>query len=102
MKPRLTLVGGLFSALTRLASTAPAQVLDKRAIFERQTWWDNRDFDWFAARIPAFESPNADIDATYYYRWELVTKHLTYGSPETGYTFTEFIEMCRPSAASPS
>ena len=32
------------------------------------------------------------LDATYYYRWELVTKHLTYGSPATGYTFTEFID----------
>jgi hypothetical protein len=69
-----------------------AQVLDKRALFERQSWWDNRDFDWFAARIPAFESPDTAIDATYYYRWELITKHLTYGSPNTGYTFTEFID----------
>ena len=68
------------------------QVLDKRAIFARQNWWDNRDFDWFAARIPVFESPDTAIDATYYYRWELVTKHLTYGSPQTGYTFTEFID----------
>jgi hypothetical protein len=71
---------------------AAAQVLDKRALFARQTWWDNRDFEWYAARIPAFESPDSAIDATYYYRWELATKHLTYGSPETGYTFTEFID----------
>src|SRR5262249_52732837 len=28
----------------------------------------------------------------YYYRWELVTKHLTYGSPDSGYSFTEFID----------
>jgi len=74
------------------AAKANAQVLDKRALFARQTWWDNRDFDWFATRIPAFESPDSAIDATYYYRWELVTKHLTYGSPETGYTFTEFLD----------
>jgi hypothetical protein len=67
-------------------------VLDRRALLERQTWWDNRDFGWYEARIPFFESPNPDIDATYYYRWEVVTKHLTYGSPETGYTFTEFID----------
>ncbi len=67
-------------------------VLDRRAVLDRQTWWDNRDFDWYEARIPFFESPNPDLDATYYYRWEVVTKHLTYGSPETGYTFTEFID----------
>lgn len=69
-----------------------AQVLDKDAMLRRQTWLDNRDFAWFAARVPMFESPDAAIDATYYYRWELVTKHLVYGSPETGYTFTEFID----------
>jgi hypothetical protein len=79
-------------ALVLHALPASAQVLDPRAVFARQTWWDNRDFEWFAARIPAFESPDAAIDATYYYRWELVTKHLTYGSPETGYSFSEFID----------
>ena len=68
------------------------QVLDRRAMLERQDWWDNRDWDWYDARIPFFESPDADIDATWYYRWEVVTKHLVYGSPETGYTFTEFID----------
>jgi len=79
-------------ALMTMARPAEAQVLDKRALMARQTWWDNRDFDWFAARIPAFESPDTAIDATYYYRWELLTKHLTYGSPATGYTFTEFLD----------
>ena len=71
---------------------AAGQILDKRRVLERQAFRDNRDVDWFAARIPVIESPDADIDATYYYRWELVTKHLTYGSPETGYTLTEFID----------
>ncbi len=86
------LASALLVALIAYGPPAHAQVLDKRALLARQTWWDNRDFDWFAARIPAFESPDSAIDATYYYRWELVTKHLTYGSPETGYTFTEFID----------
>jgi len=66
--------------------------LDHQAILARQSWWDNRDWDWYRRQIPFFESPDPDIDATYYYRWELLTKHLTYGSPETGYTFTEFID----------
>ena len=69
-----------------------AQILDKRAILERQTWWDNRDWPWYERRIPFFESPDPEIDATYYYRWEVVTKHLVYGSPASGYTFTEFID----------
>ena len=87
-----SLTAALLVALIPCGAVAHGQVLDKRALLARQTWWDNRDFDWFATRIPAFESPDSAIDATYYYRWELVTKHLTYGSPETGYTFTEFID----------
>ena len=75
-----------------LPSLLAAQVLDKRAQLSRYDWLDNRDNSWFAERIPFFESPEPDIDATYYYRWELVTKHLTYGDPTTGYTFTEFID----------
>jgi hypothetical protein len=87
----LTLLAGLVVSQI-VASGASAQVLDKRALLGRQPWRDNRDTEWFAARIPAFESPDSAIDATYYYRWELTTKHLTYGAPETGYTFTEFID----------
>ncbi|HSB53417.1 MAG TPA: discoidin domain-containing protein [Gemmatimonadales bacterium] len=67
-------------------------VLDHQAILARQAWWENRDFDWYRREIPFFESPDTAIDATYYYRWELLTRHLTYGSPESGYTFTEFID----------
>ncbi|MBI2071855.1 MAG: discoidin domain-containing protein [Gemmatimonadetes bacterium] len=70
----------------------PPPILEKGAVLARQSWWDNRDWSWYQERIPFFESPDGAIDATYYYRWELVTKHLTYGSPETGYTFTEFID----------
>lgn len=44
------------------------------------------------ANIPLFECPDRDVTTTYYYRWELVTKHLVYGSPEDGYAFTEFID----------
>jgi hypothetical protein len=74
-------------------SGAPGDtILDRQAQLERFDFWDNQDWDWYAANIPFFESPDAELDATYYYRWELVTKHLTYGSPETGYTLTEFID----------
>ncbi|HEV8148922.1 MAG TPA: discoidin domain-containing protein [Gemmatimonadales bacterium] len=73
-------------------SRTPSPILDQEAILQRQSWWDNRDWDWYRSHIPFFESPDTAIDATYYYRWELLTKHLTYGSPETGYSFTEFID----------
>ena len=78
--------------LGALACGRSGPVLDRQALLNRQTWWDNRDWDWYRANIPFFESPDTAMDATYYYRWELITKHLTYGSPETGYTFTEFID----------
>ncbi len=74
------------------ATSLPAQVLDARALIAKQAYMDNRDVAWFARRIPVFESPDAAIDSTYYYRWDLITKHLTYGSPRAGYTFTEFID----------
>ena len=74
------------------ATEAGGQTLEPARIFANQAWWDNRDWDWYSARIPLFESPDPEIDATYYYRWELITKHLTYGSPESGYSFTEFID----------
>ncbi len=74
------------------AAVANAQVLDKQQQLDAQTFWDNRDWDWYAEHIPFFECPDADITTTYYYRWELLTKHLTYGSPNSGYSFTEFID----------
>ena len=74
------------------APRANSAVLDKDAALAAQSFWDNRDFDWFKANIPFFECPDADIVTTYYYRWELITKHLTYGSPNSGYSFTEFID----------
>ncbi len=91
----LTAVASVLAGML-LAADMGAQgqrpVLDHQALLERQAGWDNRDWSWYKANIPFFESPDAEIDATYYYRWELVTKHLTYGSPKTGYTFTEFID----------
>ena len=75
-----------------LPASGQAQVLDKDALLARETWWDNQDFDWYKENIPFFECPDEEIQTTYYYRWELLTKHLTYGSPNSGYSFTEFID----------
>lgn len=67
-------------------------MLDKQQQLDTQTFWDNRDWDWYVEHIPFFECPDADLTTTYYYRWELLTKHLTYGSLNSGYAFTEFID----------
>ena len=78
--------------LANLIQLASAQILDQDQQLERETWWYNKDFDWYKQNIPFFECSDADITTTYYYRWDLLTKHLTYASPNTGYSFTEFID----------
>ena len=80
---------------TRQKQAHNMTILDPQHQLDRWKWRDNMDDDWFKTHIPFWESPDAEIDATYYYRWELATKHLVYGSPESGYNFTEFID--RPS-----
>ncbi|HUY34270.1 MAG TPA: discoidin domain-containing protein [Pirellulales bacterium] len=81
-------------AVTLFGGLAEGQepLLPRQQLMDRETFWDNKDWDWYQANIPFFECPDADIQTTYYYRWELLTKHLTYGSPNSGYSFTEFID----------
>ena len=67
-------------------------LLNKRAILEYQTFWDNRDWRWYQDNVPFLDTPDEAINTTYLYRWELLTKHLVYASPQTGYVFTEFID----------
>ncbi len=67
-------------------------VLNPESELAAQSFWDNRDFDWYRNNVPFFDCPDAKLKTTFYYRWELLTKHLTYGSPRDGYTFTEFID----------
>lgn len=74
------------------AVPAPAALQEKQKLLEAQTFWDNRDWNWYKANIPFFECPDPEVNTTYYYRWELTTKHLTYGSPTSGYSYTEFID----------
>lgn len=87
-----TMLGAVVLLVWSEGSAAQTPRLPTRSqLLEAQTFWDNRDFRWFEG-VPAFDSSDAEINTTYYYRWELVTKHLTYGSPESGYSFTEFID----------
>lgn len=72
------------------ASAVAEPVLDARKLLEQQDCLVNRDYDWYERHIPFFDSPDEEIDKTYYYRWELVTRHLVYGNPNHGYAFTEF------------
>ena len=73
-----------------LATALAAPVLDAQKLLDKQDFLVNRDFDWFEKNIPFFDSPDEEINKTYYYRWELVTRHFVYGNPNHGYAFTEF------------
>ena len=68
------------------------QILDKQKTLEKFDFWSNQDWEWYKQNIPFLETPDIEIDKTYYYRWEVVTVHLVYGSPESGYASTEFID----------
>ncbi len=82
------------------------QVLDSQKLVESQSFWNGRDWSWYKKNIPFFECPGAEINATCHYRWESLGKHLTYGSPHSGYSFPELIgryywssaygAICRP------
>src|SRR5215475_1459318 len=85
-------LAALVALVTAVPAPAAEPLLPPQPLLDRETFWDNRDWDWFKANIPFFECPDADLQTTYYYRWELLTKHLTYGSPNSGYAFTEFID----------
>ena len=87
MKPlHLTLLAA--PLLAGLLPAAPA--LDADKLLTTEDFWLNKDFDWYKNSIPIFDCPDKEILTTYYYRWELVTRHLVYGNPNTGYAFTEF------------
>jgi len=64
--------------------------LDKQALLDRQSFWENRDWDWYKDNIPFFECPDSQFNEIYYFRWQLVTKHIKYVSPRLGYMITEF------------
>lgn len=67
------------------------QTLNHQQILDKHTW-NNKDWAWYKNNIPFIETPDKDIDRTYYYRWDNLTLHLVYGSPISGYACTEFID----------
>ncbi len=68
-----------------------SQTLNKQQLLDKYTW-NNKDWAWYKNNIPFLETPDSDIDRTYYYRWDNLTLHLVYGSPASGYAVTEFID----------
>lgn len=80
------------SAMILLLPEVNGQVLDKQAMLDRFSFWTNKDWDWYKENIPFLETPDRDIDLTYYYRWEMMSGKMVYGSPETGYVSTEFTD----------
>ncbi len=82
----------LFCLLIGSCMSGQGQILDKQKTLEKFDFWSNHDWEWYKKNIPFLETPDIEIDKTYYYRWEVVTIHLVYGSPESGYATTEFID----------
>lgn len=80
----LVALAALAGALCVAPAAAAEPLLTPQPLLDRETFWDNKDWDWYKANVPFFECPDADVQTTYYYRWELLTKHLTYGSPNSG------------------
>jgi hypothetical protein len=68
------------------------QILDKQTTLDQFLFWTNKDWDWYKENIPFLETPDQDIDLTYYYRWEMMSGKIVYGSPESGYASTEFTD----------
>ena len=77
-------------ATRRFDGESTGELLVPEEQLGRFHFWQNRDWSWYKRNIPFFESPDAELDEIYYYRWEVVTRHLRYTSPETGYIATEF------------
>ncbi len=82
----------LLTIILLSTNIAGAQILDKQKMLDKFNFWHNKDWNWYKKNIPFIETPDSDIDITWYYRWELITDHAVYGSPEDGYAFTEFID----------
>ena len=88
----LTVGFPLRAAAEPASEWSAAAVRSQATLMERETFWDRCDQAWFLDNVPLLDCPDADIETTWWYRFELLTKHLTYGSPDTGYVFTEFLD----------
>ncbi len=92
MRSRRNALFSSFIVLLLVGCSRGGPVVDPAEVFARYDWWDSEDWRWYEERIPFIDTPDKQINEVYYYRWEVLKTHLTYGSPETGYTFTEFMD----------
>ena len=79
-------------AVTPLLSVDAAWLAagEQERLLQQFDFWDNRDWHWYQEHIPFIDTPDKSLDEVYYYRWQLVTKHLRYVDAERGYIATEF------------
>lgn len=47
--------------------------------------------DWYKANVPFVDLPDAEIEDTYYYRWQSYKEALKYTGPEDGWIVSEFL-----------
>jgi len=102
MKPARFLVG-LLSAATVAAASAPQPLVLNAAAFQHYTERFNGDdeelyrqhipnsdaWDWMRRNVPLFESPDKEIEQTYFFRWWTYRKHIR--QTPAGFVVTEFL-----------
>lgn len=82
--------GRLFCWLFVLTlSIEVALAIDTNAIAQK---YFGNDSEWYANRIPFFESSDRNLDEIYYYRWQLFRAHQRDLGHEYGYITTEFLD----------
>ena len=70
---------------TVMESTGVPTILNRKLLARE---YYGEEAGWFEERIPFFECPDADLQQTYYFRWDVFRKHLKQ-TPD-GFVVTEF------------
>ncbi len=65
-------------------------ILEKQLILRSHKLAGGENERWYETRIPFFTCPDPVFEKLWYYRWEVVRRHLKFVSDEVGYIFTEF------------
>src|SRR5262245_14997345 len=70
-----------------LGSPCFAEILNRAALAQQ---YFPTNTSWFAANVPFMETSDQNIQQVYYYRWDLVNKHLHWVPDKQHWVFTEF------------
>ncbi|RYP06449.1 hypothetical protein DL765_009485 [Monosporascus sp. GIB2] len=68
------------------------QVSGTNFLPQRQLLAGLEDPGWFEQNIPFLDVPSQQIQAVYYYRWQVYKEHLVYTGAQYGYMSSEFLE----------